>query len=67
MDLGRCTYGSNALILMPSLAYSPAADSVSPMTPNLLLAYAALCGKPLRPDVLETLTTAPPGLDSLGS
>jgi len=36
------TYGRRALIRIPLLPNSPAADSVNPMTPNLLDAYAAL-------------------------
>jgi len=56
------TYGRTAFMRTPSHPTSPAADSVRPMTPNLLVAYAAFPGIPKRPDVLETFTMEPPGL-----
>lgn len=36
------SYGRRALIRIPLLPNSPAADSVSPITPNLVDEYAAL-------------------------
>lgn len=61
------TYGNIALIRMPAFPNSPAADSVNPITANLLVEYAALCGRPCSPEVLDTFTIEPPGLVSFAS
>lgn len=53
------SYGKTQLTLTPFFPYSAAVDSVKPMTPNLLDAYAAFPGSPRSPEVLDTFTIAP--------